>query len=35
MKLMIVDDEKLTRDGLVNSIEWGELGIDAVAQADD
>ena len=34
MKLMIVDDEKLTRDGLVNSIEWGELGIDAVAQAE-
>lgn len=35
MKLLIVDDEKLTRDGLMNSIDWGELGIDAVAQADD
>ena len=35
MKLMIVDDEKLTRDGLMNSIDWKALGIDAVVQADD
>lgn len=35
MKLLIVDDEKLTRDGLMNSIDWEQLGIDAVAQADD
>lgn len=35
MKLLIVDDEKLTRDGLMNSIDWKQLGIDAVAQADD
>ncbi|HBA67917.1 MAG TPA: DNA-binding response regulator [Lachnospiraceae bacterium] len=35
MKLLIVDDEKLTRDGLMNSIDWERLGIDAVAQADD
>lgn len=35
MKLLIVDDEKLTRDGLMNSIDWKSLGIDAVAQADD
>lgn len=35
MKLLIVDDEKLTRDGLMNSIDWKSLGISAVAQADD
>lgn len=35
MKLLIVDDEKLTRDGLMNSIDWKSLGIHAVAQADD
>lgn len=35
MKLLIVDDEKLTRDGLLNSIDWKQLGISAVAQADD
>lgn len=35
MKLLIVDDEKLTRDGLMNSIDWKSLGIDAVAQSDD
>lgn len=35
MKLLIVDDEKLTRDGLMNSIDWEQLGIDAVEQADD
>lgn len=35
MKLLIVDDEKLTRNGLMNNIDWKSLGIDAVAQADD
>lgn len=35
MKLLIVDDEKLTRDGLMHSIDWKSLGIDAVASADD
>ena len=35
MKLLIVDDEKLTRDGLMNSIDWKQLGIEAAAQADD
>lgn len=35
MKLLIVDDEKLTRDGLMNNIDWKSLGIDAIAQADD
>lgn len=35
MKLLIVDDEKITRDGLMNSIDWKTLGISAVCQADD
>ncbi len=35
MKLLIVDDEKLTREGLMHNIDWKALGIDAVAQADD
>ena len=35
MKLLIVDDEKLTRDGLMHNIDWKALGIDAVVQADD
>lgn len=35
MKLLIIDDEKLTREGLINSIDWENLGISAVAQADD
>ena len=35
MKLLIVDDEKLTREGLVASINWKSLGISQVFQADD
>lgn len=35
MKLLIVDDEKLTRDGLISNIDWNELGINAVSEADD
>ncbi len=35
MKLLIVDDEKLTRDGLMDSIDWALLGITELAQADD
>lgn len=35
MKLLIVDDEKLTREGLVASIHWKSLGISQVFQADD
>lgn len=35
MKLLIVDDEKITREGLVNSIDWDSLGITSIAQADD
>ncbi|MCF0146468.1 MAG: response regulator [Eubacterium sp.] len=35
MKLLIVDDEKLTREGLCSSIDWESLGITEVAGADD
>ena len=35
MKLLIADDEKLTRDGLVSSINWEVLGIDEILQAED
>lgn len=35
MRLLIVDDEELTRSGLISSIPWAGLGIDAVFQAGD
>lgn len=35
MKLLIVDDEELTRNGLIASIDWNSLGITEVLQADD
>lgn len=35
MKLLIVDDEELTRTGLISSIDWASLGIDEIIQADD
>lgn len=35
MKLLIVDDEELTRNGLVNSINWKKLGICEIRQASD
>lgn len=35
MKLLIVDDEELTRIGVISSIDWNALGIDEVLQADD
>lgn len=35
MKLLIIDDEKLTREGLIQNIDWHRLGIDEVLQADD
>ncbi|MCD8336834.1 MAG: response regulator [Lachnospiraceae bacterium] len=35
MKLLIVDDEILTRTGVVASVDWNSLGIDKVLQADD
>ncbi len=35
MKLLIVDDEELTRVGVISSIDWQSIGIDQVLQADD
>ena len=35
MRLLIVDDEKLTRDGLLSSIDWDLLNITDIIQADD
>lgn len=35
MKLLIVDDEELTRTGLISAIDWASLGIDQILQADD
>lgn len=35
MKLLIVDDEDYTREGLVESIQWKEFGIDEIMQARD
>lgn len=35
MKILIVDDEELTRTGLLSSIDWDSLGIDQVLLADD
>lgn len=35
MKLLIVDDEMLTREGLIASVDWNSLGISRILQADD
>ena len=35
MKLMLVDDEKLTREGLMRAVDWNALGIEKVLQASD
>lgn len=35
MKLLIADDELLTREGLASSIDWESLGIHQIFQADD
>lgn len=35
MKLLIVDDEALTRTGLISSVDWKALGIHEIYQADD
>lgn len=35
MKLLIVDDEELTRTGVISSVAWSSIGIDEVLQADD
>ncbi len=35
MRLLIADDENLTREGLLQSIDWPSLGISEILQADD
>ncbi|SET44184.1 two-component system, response regulator YesN [Lacrimispora sphenoides] len=35
MKLLIVDDEELTRTGLIDSIDWESLGVFQLFQAED
>ncbi len=35
MKILITDDEKLTRSGLISSINWEELGIDVILEASN
>lgn len=35
MKILIVDDEKLTREGIISNIDWLKLGINEVFEADD
>lgn len=35
MKILIVDDEELTRTGVIASVDWQQLGIDEIYQADD
>ena len=35
MKLLIADDEKLTREGIISSIDWAALGVSEIYQADD
>jgi two-component system response regulator YesN len=35
MKLLIVDDEEMTREGLVAAIDWAGLGITEIRQAND
>ncbi|CUX36183.1 response regulator transcription factor [Clostridium sp. C105KSO13] len=35
MKLLIVDDEELTREGLIASLDWESLGVAQILQADD
>ena len=35
MTLLIVDDEELTRSGIITSIDWETLGITDLLQAED
>ena len=35
LRLLIVDDEELTREGLLNFIEWGNIGITEVRTAEN
>lgn len=35
MRLLVVDDEQLTREGIISIIEWDKLGITEILEADD
>ena len=35
MRLLIVDDEELTRTGVIAALDWRSLGVDEILQADD
>lgn len=35
MNLLIIDDENITREGIVEGMPWNEIGIDRILQADD
>jgi len=35
MKILVVDDEALTREGIISSIDWRELNIQEILRADD
>lgn len=35
MNLLIVDDEEITREGIIERLPWSELGIEQIQQADD
>ena len=35
MNLLIVDDEEITREGIIERLPWSELGIHQIQQADD
>ncbi|QHQ61843.1 response regulator [Anaerocolumna sedimenticola] len=35
MKVLIADDEKLTREGIISNLDWKKLGIDEIYEADD
>lgn len=35
MKLLIVDDEVITREGIIQRLPWSDMGIDQIKQADD
>lgn len=35
MKLLIIDDEKLTREGIISNINWNKLGIIEIFEAND
>jgi two-component system response regulator YesN len=35
LKILIIDDEKLTREGIISNIDWKRLGIQEIYEADD